>query len=115
MHLAPEEADQVMRLHRTLMRFVDERLAPLEVAGSAAGRDTSPTERQERLAEALVLRLDLIDAFIEANPAGPGRICPGIMIRFNIHCGPGMRRNLEEDYQENRPKVTRVGFDYAFP
>jgi len=70
MHLAPEEADQVRRLHRTLMRFVDERLAPLGVAGSAAGCDTSPTERQERLAEALALRFDLIDAFIEANPAG---------------------------------------------
>lgn len=69
MLLAPADADEFFRLHRTLMWFVNRELHVVpDVLGPEAFGRLSPDERLD-VREAFLERLDLIDAFARENPA----------------------------------------------
>jgi len=72
MLLSPEEAKLVFKLHCALMQFVNEQLGLVGVPGSAAPYAALPPQKRHEVVQAFVGRLDLIDAFIAANPA---RLC----------------------------------------
>jgi Plasmid pRiA4b ORF-3-like protein/Domain of unknown function (DUF6398) len=69
MLLSREEADLVYKLHCALMQFVNEQLTVPGVPGAAAAYSTFPPGKRRELVEAFLGRLDLIDAFMAANPA----------------------------------------------
>lgn len=70
MLLSREDVELFFKLHCALMQFVMVRIQGAPVLASAAAyRSLSPDRRQE-VAQAFLGRLDLIDAFIAANPAG---------------------------------------------
>jgi Domain of unknown function (DUF6398) len=68
--LPPPELDLLFRLHRTLMFFVNQRLKvlPDEVPDPRAFSSLSPKVRL-KVRDALLGHIDLIDSFIEENPA----------------------------------------------
>ncbi|HET6884085.1 MAG TPA: hypothetical protein VFI31_28280, partial [Pirellulales bacterium] len=70
MLLSPQEAERFFRLHRTLMFFVNERLDIIAGVESPEAFAVLPAEERRKVRDALVERLDLIDAFVEANPTG---------------------------------------------
>ena len=70
MFLPPEEAKLVFKLHSTLMQFVIERLGLAHDLGSSQPYTALPPEKQQQVVQALLGRLDLVDAFVVANPAG---------------------------------------------
>src|SRR4030095_9714004 len=69
MLLSPEEAKLVFKLHCALMQFVNEQLKLVGVPGSAAPYAALPPQKRHEVVQAFVGRLELIDAFIPANPA----------------------------------------------
>ena len=70
MLLTPQEAVSFFRLHRALMFFVNERTRVLtgELA-AAADSGNLRTEALQPLRKVLLERLDLLDSFVEQNPA----------------------------------------------
>jgi len=69
MLLSREDAELVFKLHSALMEFV---MAQAEGGGfppSAAGYQSLPPDQRQKVVQAFLGRLDLIDAFIAANPA----------------------------------------------
>jgi hypothetical protein len=70
MLLDPEELDLFFRLHRTLMFFVNQRLQPIpdKPATPEAFSGLSP-EKRLKVRDAFLKHTDLIDSFIEENPA----------------------------------------------
>lgn len=70
MLLSPHEADEFFRLHRILMWYVNRELRVIpDVASPEVFGGLSPEERLQ-VREALLDRRDLLDAFVEENPAG---------------------------------------------
>jgi len=67
--LAPEDARLVFKLHSVLMQFVNDQLGIVSAKGAAVPYTALPDEKRHQVARAFVRRLDLIDAFIAANPA----------------------------------------------
>jgi hypothetical protein len=70
MLLTPQEAVSFFRLHRAVMLFVNERTRVLtgELA-AAADSGNLRTEALQPLRKVLLERLDLLDSFVEQNPA----------------------------------------------
>jgi hypothetical protein len=69
MLLSPEDARLAFKLHSALMQFVNQELKIVSADGSAAAYMELPAEARHRVARAFVRRLDLIGAFLAANPA----------------------------------------------
>lgn len=79
MLLSREEAELVFKLHCALMQFVMEQIQGANVPASAAAyRSLAPEQRQE-VVQGFLGRLDLIDAFITANPARLSEVELGIV------------------------------------
>jgi hypothetical protein len=70
MLLPAEEAALFFSLHGALMQFVNEQLRIVGDEDSVPAYPTLSPEKRREVVRALVGRLDLIDAFIAANPAG---------------------------------------------
>ncbi len=70
MLLEPQHVELFFRLHRTLMFFVNQRLKviPNAFATPDAFGVLSP-ELQLNVRDALIAKLDLIDSFVDENPA----------------------------------------------
>ncbi len=68
MLLSREDAQLVFKLHCALMQFVMDQIQGVSGLASAAYRSLAGEQRQE-VVKAFLGRLDLIDAFIAANPA----------------------------------------------
>jgi hypothetical protein len=69
MLLSREEAEQFFKLHCALMQFVMERIRGDGDLASAPAYRSLPSEQRQKMVQAFLGRLDLIDAFIAANPA----------------------------------------------
>ncbi|MCZ7635321.1 MAG: plasmid pRiA4b ORF-3 family protein [Verrucomicrobia bacterium] len=69
MLLPAEDAALFFKLHCALMQFVNEQLKVVGVPESVTPYAALPVGQRRQVVEALVSRLDLIDAFIAANPA----------------------------------------------
>lgn len=69
MLLSREEAELVFRLHCALMQFVMEQVQAAGVPSSAANYPSLPAEQRQEVVKAFLGRLDLLDAFVAANPA----------------------------------------------
>ena len=69
MLLSREEAELFFKLHCALMQFVMEQIQGARVLASAAAYRSLPAEQRQEVVRAFLGRLDLIDAFIAANPA----------------------------------------------
>jgi len=69
MLLPAEEVALLFKLHCALMQFVNEQLKVFDVPESLTPYAALPPEKRHQVVQAFVGRLDLIDAFIEANPA----------------------------------------------
>jgi hypothetical protein len=69
MLLSLDEAELVFKLHCALMQFVMEQIRGAGIPASAPAYRSLPTEQRQKLVQAFLGRLDLIDAFIAANPA----------------------------------------------
>jgi len=69
MLLSPDDAELFFRLHRSLMHFVNQRLS---VVGDVAGPEefaALPPEQRVEVRKALLDDLDLIELFVDENPA----------------------------------------------
>src|ERR1019366_6605419 len=69
MLLSREEAALVYKLHCALMQFVNEQIQVAGILATPAAYTALPPEKRRELVQAFLGRLDLIDAFIAANPA----------------------------------------------
>ncbi len=69
MLLSRQEAQLVFKLHCALMHFVKEQIQGAAVVESAAAYSSLPPEKRQEVVQAFLGRLDLIDVFIDANPA----------------------------------------------
>jgi hypothetical protein len=69
MLLSREEVDLLYKLQGALMQFVHEQLKGAGIAEPTAAYKTFSPEKRQKLAQAFLGRLDLIDAFVAANPA----------------------------------------------
>jgi hypothetical protein len=72
MLLSREEAELVFKLHHALMQFVTEQIPSAGVPGvpeHAAAFSSLPPEKRREVVQVFLGRLDLIDKFIEENPA----------------------------------------------
>jgi hypothetical protein len=69
MLLSREEAELVFRLHCALMQYVMKQIQGASVPPSVATYQSLPAEQRQKVVQAFLVRLDLIDAFIAANPA----------------------------------------------
>ncbi len=70
MLLPAEEATLFFSLHGALMQFVNEQLKIVGAQNAKPSSAAFPPEKRREVVLAFVGRLDLIDAFIAANPAG---------------------------------------------
>ena len=68
MLLSREEAELVYKLHRAVMEFTNEQLFGNGAPGSAPAYSAGSHEKRHEITRAFLGRLDLIDAFIAANP-----------------------------------------------
>jgi hypothetical protein len=69
MLLSREDAELIFKLHCALMQFVMERVQGTGVPAPLAAYRSLSAEQRRVVAKALPHRLDLIDAFVAANPA----------------------------------------------
>ena len=69
MILSREDAELFFKLHCALMQFVMEQAQGLGVPAPAVAYRALPAEQRQAVAKTLLGRLNLIDAFITANPA----------------------------------------------
>jgi len=69
MLLPPEEAEMVFKLHCALMQFVIEQLKLLDGGASTIVYATLPAGKRQQVEKAFLGRIDLVEAFIAANPA----------------------------------------------
>src|ERR1041385_3030947 len=69
MLLSSEEAALVFKLHGALMQFVNEQLKVACVPRTQSSYLELPPAKQRDVVQAFLSRLDMIDAFIAANPA----------------------------------------------
>jgi hypothetical protein len=71
MILDPDDCKQFFKLHKALTLFVNERLKLFKRPARTANEIVAlPIEQRNKLREALVEHVDLIDAFVEENPFG---------------------------------------------
>ena len=68
MLLSRKDAELVFKLHCALMRFVMEQVQGAGVPAPRAAYPSLPAEQRQQVVKAFLGRLDLIDAFIDANP-----------------------------------------------
>jgi hypothetical protein len=68
MPLSNDQVETVYKLYDALMEFTNEHLHPAGTPQSASAYASLGLEKQTEIARAFVNRLDLIDAFIAANP-----------------------------------------------
>jgi len=59
----------VFKLHCALMQFVIKELKPVDVHASASSYIALPAEERQKVVQAFLGRMDLVDAFIAVNPA----------------------------------------------
>ena len=69
MILSREDAELFFKLHCALLQFVMEQVRGVGVSTPAVAYRSLPTEQRQEVVKALLGRLDLIDAFVAANPA----------------------------------------------
>jgi len=69
MLLSREDAELFFKLYCALMQFVMEQVQAAGVPARAVAYRFLPVEQRQAVAKALPSRLDLIDAFVVANPA----------------------------------------------
>jgi hypothetical protein len=69
MLLSREEAELFFNLHSALMHFVMAQTQDAGVPASAAAYRSFSVEQRQKVVRAFLGRLDLIDAFLDANPA----------------------------------------------
>ena len=69
MLLPPEDVALYFKLHRSLMHFVNQRLAVVPGISSADEFATLPLETRLELRNAFLDHVDLIGAFVDQNPA----------------------------------------------
>ena len=69
MLLSREDAELFFKLHCALMQFVMEQAQGSGVPAPAVAYRSLPAEQRQAVAKALPSRLELIDAFVAANPA----------------------------------------------
>lgn len=69
MLLSRDEVELVYNLHSALMQFVMEQIQGAGDPASAPACRSLPVAQRQKVAQAFLSRLDLIDAFIAANPA----------------------------------------------
>src|SRR6266404_2824022 len=69
MLLTPQDAQLFFKLHRTLMHFVNQRLQVVPDIGSPEEFATLPPEIRLRVREAFLDEADLIEVFVDQNPA----------------------------------------------
>jgi hypothetical protein len=71
MILDPDDCERFYKLHKALMLFVNQRLNVVEPpSGSAKEIVALPLDRRLKVRDALLKRMDLIDAFADENPFG---------------------------------------------
>jgi hypothetical protein len=68
MFLSRKDADLVFKLHCALMQFVLEQVQGTGDPTAAAAYRSLPAQQRQEVVKAFLGRLDLIDAFIAANP-----------------------------------------------
>ena len=69
MLLPSEEVELFYKLHHALMQFVHEQLKAAGIPESAVAYSALSPEKRHQVVQSFLGRLDLIDAFIAANPA----------------------------------------------
>ena len=69
MLLSRDDAELFFRLHQSLMHFVNQRLGVVPVVGSPEEFAALPLERRLDVRKAFLDRLDLIESFVDENPA----------------------------------------------
>jgi hypothetical protein len=69
MLLSRDEAELVFKLHCALMQFVMDQVRGAGIPASAPAYRSLPAEQRQKVVQAFLVRLDLADAFIAANPA----------------------------------------------
>lgn len=69
MLLSREDAELVFKLHSALMQYVMKQVQDVGVTAPAAAYPSLPPEQRQEVVKAFLGRLDLIDAFVAANPA----------------------------------------------
>ncbi|HXJ61065.1 MAG TPA: plasmid pRiA4b ORF-3 family protein [Verrucomicrobiae bacterium] len=68
MMLSPHEVEMAFKLHCALMQFVIEQVGLSDGEASGLSYATLPVEKRYPIVQAFLGRLDLVDAFIAANP-----------------------------------------------
>ena len=69
MLLTPQDAQLFFKLHRTLMHFVNQRLQVVPDISSPEEFATLPPEIRLKVREAFLDEADLIEVFVNQNPA----------------------------------------------
>ena len=85
MLLSPDDAELFFRLHRSLMHFVNQRLGVVpNVAGPVEFAELPPEDRLE-VRKAFLDNIDLIETFVDENPAKLGEDELEIVLSWRHH------------------------------